>query len=133
MSITNPNFQSRWGFHPCSYDVFLKLKRLHKWYWQTVYDFHRWHRWRRKEKQNQAGSEPKFCPVFVENRVWYKPVQTRGVAGFKVYPMTLVDYDVVRLYRAARMPEPQPVVLLDDATLRKIESLYAAVLAYYAV
>jgi hypothetical protein len=125
MIENNSAFQSRWGFHPCHYDVFLKLKRLHKWYWQAVYDFHRWNRWQRKLPHNRVGSEPSFCPLFVEESIWYKPVRTRGVNGFRVYPKTVVDRGIVSLYHQARTPQPQPVTPLDDATVRQIEELYA--------
>ncbi len=51
MTTTIQPCKGRWGFRPCGYALYLKLKRLHKWYWQTVYGFHRWHRWWRKEEQ----------------------------------------------------------------------------------
>ena len=126
MIANNSTFQSRWGFHPCSYEFFLKLKRLHKWYWQTVSDFHRWHRWQRKLPHNRFGSAPSYCPLFVEDAIWYKPVRTRGVNGFRVYPKTVVDRGVVSLYHQARLPQPQPVPPLDEATVQHIEALYAA-------
>jgi len=131
MIENNSKFHSRWGFHPCNYDVFLKLKRLHKWYWQAVYDFHCWHRWQRKLPHNRIGPEPAFCPLFVEEQMWYKPVRTHGVNGFRVYPKTVVDRGVVSLYQQARVAQPQPVAPLDDATVRQIEELYARVEAYY--
>ena len=53
MNIQLPVYKSRWGFHPCGYELFAKLRLLHKWYWQTVYDFHRWHRWCRKEPHQE--------------------------------------------------------------------------------
>ena len=46
MNSNETIYQSRRGYHPCSHDLYLKLKSLYKWYWQTIYDFHRWHRWR---------------------------------------------------------------------------------------
>ena len=131
MTANNSEFQSRWGFHPCSYDDFLKLKRLHKWHWQTVHDFHRWHRWQRKLPHNRVGSEPAFCPLFVDDSIWYKPVRTRGVSGFRIYPKTVVDRGIVSLYHQARTPQPQPVALLDDAAVRQIEELYAGAEAYF--
>jgi hypothetical protein len=117
-------FQSRWGFHRCDYDFFLKLKHLHGWYWQTLYDYHCWYRWWRKEPQNRIGPEPKFCPLFVEDRIWYKPVQIRGERGFKVYPKTVTDHGIVELYQTARMPQPEPVMPFDAETRKLIESLY---------
>ena len=128
---TNSTLQSRWGFHPCSYNVFLKVKHLHKWYWQAVYDFHRWHRWQRKLPQNRVGPEPAFCRLFVEDAVWYKAVRIRGVAGFRVYPKMLVDRGIVSLYHQARLPQPQPPAPWDDENVCQIETLYAKALAYH--
>ena len=82
MNLNTTIFQSRWGYHPCNFQLFLKLKSLHRWYWQTLYDFHRWHRWWRKEPQNRVGPEPVFCPLFVLNTTWYKSVRNGGVDGF---------------------------------------------------
>ena len=33
MTTTMQPCKGRWGFHPCGYPLYLKLKRLHKWYW----------------------------------------------------------------------------------------------------
>lgn len=129
MNTKATTFQSRWGFHPCNYELFLKIKTLHKACWQTVRDFHRWHRWQRKLPQNRAGSEPKFNPFFIEDSIWYKPVTVHGIAGFQVYPRTVVDRGILALYQQARLPQPQPVAPLDDATIRQIEEYYAALLS----
>ena len=126
MIAHNSDFQSRWGFHPCSYDIIFKLKRLHKWYWQTVYEFHRWHRWQRKLSHHRVGSEPTFCRLFIDDSIWYKPVRTRGVNGFRVYPKTVVDRGIVSLYQQVRLPQSQPVAPFDDATVRQIVSLQAS-------
>ncbi len=131
MSNTTSEFKSRWGFHPCSLEQFLQLQRLHRWYWKTVYDFHRWHRWWRKEEQNRVGPEPKFCPHLVEDRVWFKPVEVRGEPGFKVYPKTVVDHGVLALYRQARTPLHDPVDPWDDRTLKIIDSLDLKLTEYF--
>ena len=131
MKTATTSFKSRWGFHPCNLELFLKLKRLHRWYWQTVYEFHRWHRWWRKEPQNRIGPEPKFCPSFVEDKTWFKPVQIRGENGVKVYPKTVVDHGIVDLYQAARMPQVEPVPPFDAETLEKIETLHVKVATYF--
>ena len=129
MNIASRTYKSRWGFHPCNYELFLKLKRLHAWYWQTVYDFHRWHRWWRKEPQNRVGAEPTFSTVFVEDKIWFKPVSVRGENGFKVYPKTVLDRGIVQLYHAARLPEPEPVAPFDAETKEMIETLYSQIAA----
>lgn len=132
MTTATRPFKSRWGFHPCSYEVYLKLKRLYKWYWQTLYDFHRWHRWRRKQEQNRTGAEPSYCPVFVLDQPWYKPARLGGQDGFKVYPKTVTDHGVVELYRSARVPQSEPAGPLDADTLRKIDQLYWEVAPHWA-
>lgn len=124
-------FKSRWGFHPCNYELFLKLKRLHKWYWQTVYDFHRWHRWWRKEEQNRIGPEPAYCPPFVEEKKWWKLERSHGEDGFRMYPKTIVDHGVIKLYQSARMPQAEPVVPFDAETKDRIETLYEEVKTHW--
>lgn len=76
--------QSRWGFHPCHYEHYLKLKFLYKKLWKAVYQLAEFERWVRKEPQNRVtrqtlrdqdgrkiGSKiigarpaPPLCPVF---------------------------------------------------------------------
>jgi hypothetical protein len=129
MTTDKPTFQSRWGHHPCDYELFLKLKRLHKAYWQTVYDFHRWHRWLGKQEHNRIAPEPTYCHLFIEDKVWWKPFHRRGVHGFKIYPRAVVDHGIVSLYGSARRPEPQPVPVFDAETCRRIETLYASLLS----
>jgi hypothetical protein len=129
MTTATSTFKSRWGYHPCDFATFAKLKLLHKRYWQTVYDFHRWHRWLRKKPQNRQRAEPAYCKLFVEDTPWYKPVQCNGVNGFKVYPKKVVDHGIVDLYRSARMPQGEPVAPLDASLLRRIDALYNEVLS----
>ena len=131
MNNISKELKSKWGYHPCNYQLFRKLKSLHRWYWQTVYDFHRWHRWWRKEPQNRVGAEPKYCPAFVCDGVWYKPVLIHGESGHRVYPKTVVDHGVVKLYQSARLPQAEPVAPFDTETVERIESLYSKVAVYF--
>ena len=123
MSSTVNQHRSRFGFHRCDYSLFRKLKYLHKHYWNTVRRFHTWHRWIRKEPQNRHGAQPKYCRVFVKNQPWVKPVKT----GFKLYPKTVCDRDVLELYRTARIPSPQPVEAFSPEVVAAIESLFEEV------
>ena len=132
MSQTFNHHRSRFGFHPCSYELFLKLRYVHRHYWITVRDFHRWYRWIRKEPQNRIGSEPAYCPVFVENRTWIKSVVTHGVDGYKILPKTLVDHGIVDLYHTARMPSPEPVPELSSDVIEQIENLYDKLNEWFA-
>jgi hypothetical protein len=52
--LTMQVFQSRWGFHPCDYQLFLKLKRIHKAYWEGLRKLAAWQRWHRKLPANRV-------------------------------------------------------------------------------
>lgn len=131
MTSVRTTHQSRWGFHPCNHEFFLKLKALHRWYWETLYAFHRWHRWQRKDVKNRSGAEPRYFPEFVLSRKWYKPVHRRGVEGYKVYPKTVTDHGVLDLYHQARTPQSDPVQPLDADVTAMIEALHAKAAVYF--
>ena len=127
---TAPEFRSRWGYHPCNYEFYLKLKFLRKHYWIALRQFHQWHRWFRKEPQNQFGVEPQYCPAFVENRLWAKKFIHKGEHRFKLYPRTVVDHGLLETFNAARMPNAQPVPTFDPAEIARLEKLYHSVKQY---
>ena len=78
-------FQSRWGHHPCSYDVCRKLKEIGKYYHRARHAYYDWVRWARKDPQNRVirkyhrdadgrkcgfevvgpKPEPQRCPLFL--------------------------------------------------------------------
>ena len=124
MTSTSKIYQSRWGYHPCDYELFRKLKFLHKCYWEALIGFHAWHRWYRKEPQNRVGPEPPLCPTFVTDELWHKPYCRRGEYGHVVYPKRVVDHDVISLYQAARYPADSPVEPFDAATIARVLELF---------
>ena len=123
--------RSRWGYHPCSYEFYRKLKYLHRHYWIALRQFHHWNRWFRKEAQNRIGSEPKYCPAFVENSPWVKRFVHKGEHGFKLYLRTVVDHGLVESYHASRMPSPDPVKPFGESEIAKFEKLYQSVKEYF--
>ena len=127
MSSVSGTHRSRFGFHPCTFEIYRQLKYLHRRYWETLRQFHTWHRWNRKRPENRIGNEPKFCGFFVENRPWAKPITRNGEQGFKLYPKTVVDHDVIGLYHEARMPQTEPVDLFSDQQIAAIKRLYEKV------
>jgi hypothetical protein len=52
--IVFPVHQSRWGWHPCSYEEYLRLKLLHKHYWIAKRCLAEWERWNRKLPHNRV-------------------------------------------------------------------------------
>jgi len=113
--------QPRWSdcdlYYQCDYETFKKLKFLHKSYWQTLKDYAQWMRWDQKLPENRKGPEPKFCPSFVSRAGSWGNVHAH-----------ITDYGIIRFYQEARHPSKTPVEPFDEATIKKIESLYFTVL-----
>ena len=51
-------YRSRWGYHPCNYETYDKLRRVHKAYYEGLRVLSRWRRWRAKLPHNRRGPEP---------------------------------------------------------------------------
>ncbi len=132
MNVNN-QMQSRWGFHPCTYETYQKLKFLKKHYWIAIREFHVWHRWWRKEPQSRRGVEPSYCKVFVEDRVWFKFLTRKGERHVKIYPRTVIGFQFCQLFDEARKPNSEPVDRFDVETLAKIGSMYERVRKYLNV
>lgn len=130
MSTSTDSFRSRFGYHPCDFATWQKLRSLKKCYWQTVKDFHRWWRWQRKRPENRRGPEPKFCDVFVINKPWFRPRRVHAHDAVRYYPKTLVDHGILELFAAARQPQADPPDPFDESRLRLIERLHAAAAAW---
>jgi hypothetical protein len=133
MNETMISHKSHWGFHPCDYATYRKLKLLHGWYFQTLRDYAAWRRWSRKEPQNRVireflrdergrccgvkstrvRPEPAFCPLFVAD----------GAPD---------DLGVIGLYRLARRPHESPVLPLTPEESGRIEELFRDAAAYFA-
>jgi hypothetical protein len=111
-TVTETVYESRWGFHPVSYETFRKLKFLHKWYYQTLKDFARWKRWIRKFPHNRKGPQPQYCPTFVRRELFCVP---RGI---------------VAAYQQARIPLPRDLVKPLDLSDAEIDNLYQEVKAW---
>ena len=58
-------YQSRWGFHPCDFAHYRKLKRVHAAWWQGRRLAAKWRRWHAKRPENR-GPEPVVPDVFRE-------------------------------------------------------------------
>ena len=125
--------QSRWGHHPCSYDVFMKLKLLNKLYSEAIRNKAQWERWNRKDPHNRvtrkkirnsAGevvgyqapepmSEPELCPTleklkkkvdFDKNGKYYKEGIELEFVEFRNNKLQLIP----DIYREARYPKESP-------------------------
>lgn len=127
--------KSRWGFHPCNWDTFWKLKCIHKWYWQTVRDFANWKRWQRKLPKNRvirrsvrdaAGRrigyevigtrpEPAYCPAFLQHG-------------------NVTDKGFLQDYRNARMPKSDAKEVLPlSHSVDEIDKMFSRVRSWLEV
>jgi len=101
-------FKGKWGYHPVSYETFLKLKELQKWYYMTLSRLGTWVRWTRKTKY-RVGSEPQYCHAFVIDKMEIrKHVNKEGWTEWRWYPKTRNDCGVREALREARMPKKTP-------------------------
>jgi hypothetical protein len=148
MSIVPTVFRSRWGFFPCDYATYRRLKALHAVYQRAVRLAHAWERWRRKAPHNRVSrprlrdeqgrtvgyadpvplAEPPLCPVFSRKEPRHRFVDRKGGSpGETVLDVAVVTDDpgVASDYSAARRPAADPAAVRPlRCTLAVLEELY---------
>ena len=120
-------FQSRWGFHPCDYETYRRLKVLHHVYQTALGMAHTWERWNRKDPQNRVVrrrirnekgqaigyelavplAEPRICAVFSQHVQERRHVDKKGVIhkdGFLQPKVVTDDLGIVEAFSGARKP-----------------------------
>jgi hypothetical protein len=148
MSAVSTVFRSRWGFHPCDYATFRKLKLLHLVYKRAVRLAHAWDRWYRKDPHNRVCrprirndkgqtigyvepvllAEPPICPVFSRKVQEKRLVDKEGNCskdGF-LDEKIVTDADWIATdYSTARQPAPDPGAVRPlRGTVAEIDGLY---------
>jgi len=66
-TTTNTITEGRFGYHPCDYETYLKLKKAHKLLLRAYVECKAYLRWVRKQPQNRSGNEPKAPKNFIES------------------------------------------------------------------
>lgn len=120
-------YSSRWGFHPCDYATYRKLKLLNHAYLKALRIARAWERWQRKDPHNRVirrriknakgqtigyeaptpREEPCVCPVFTQKFLEVRYVDKKGNVvkeGFAAPKVVTDDFGVVADYAAARKP-----------------------------
>jgi hypothetical protein len=140
-------FRSRWGFHPCDYQTYRRLKFLNQLHMKAVRMAHAWERWRRKDPhnrvirhriRNEKGQiigyeapvplpEPKMCSVFSQKVIEQRHVDKKGNIfreGFMQEKVVTNNLWIPADYASARKPvaDPGQVQPLHH-TLAEIEEL----------
>jgi len=97
-------YQSKWGYHPVSYETFLKLRELRKWYFMALHDVAAWFRWNRKTVY-KSKVEPLYCKTFVLDKgETRKRTDKEGHIHWIWYPKTRTDLGICDAFQSARMP-----------------------------
>jgi hypothetical protein len=141
-------FRSRWGFHPCDYQTYRKLKFLNQVYVQAVRRAHAWARWKRKDPHNRVmrrrirnekgqtigyeppvpRPEPKICFVFSQKVFERRHVDKKGNfsrEGFLEEKVVMEDLWIAADYASARKPVADPALVQPlHHTQAEIEELY---------
>ncbi|RDJ35063.1 MAG: hypothetical protein DWQ19_09515 [Crenarchaeota archaeon] len=109
----NQAIKGRWGWHPCDYQTYLKLKKIKKWYWETIYARAKYHRWARKLPKNRNRPEPeKYCTL-TGDRCWNSKTKK-------------TDESMLKWFELARRPKwvESEVVPFMDSQLEIINETY---------
>lgn len=129
-------FQSRWGYHPCGKELFLKLKKLNILAQKALRQMAVWERWNRKEPQNRRrfvggkngwekrdGTKKRDIPKM--HRV-YEPLSEPVCSPIDREMIGLIAAD----YKNARTPvvltEVKPLVLSEQKINNLLRLLEAA-------
>lgn len=114
--------KTRFGFVPCDYETYLKLKELYKIYWVNLRQVAKWHRWERKDPSNRVRkhiirnyngqkigeeiigkmTEPSVCETFATKRDSYKWKNKGKDVWRKEY--FDIDHRIVLEYQKAKTP-----------------------------
>jgi hypothetical protein len=141
-------FRSRWGFHPCEYTTYRKLKLLNRVLERAVRLAHAWKRWSRKDPHNRvcrrrirdaAGrtigygepiplAEPPLCPVFSRKVHERRFVDRKGHCrkeGHLEETVVTDDRQIASDYSTARRPAANPGSVRPlHCTVAQIDELY---------
>ena len=133
-------FESRWGFHPCDYPTYLKLKEIGKYFYRARSVRYEWERWERKDPQNRVlrkwirdeqgkrcgcevigpKPEPKVCPLFARKRDRW--IQGEGCG---CYVVVFENEKFVEAYQNARYPRAKDCVKSLNVTPHEIDEFLA--------
>lgn len=108
-TVTEPvatGFKGRAGYHPCDRDTFLKLKVLHKAFWENVRKQAAQERWDAKTIYRQ-GPRPEICEIFRTTR-YYVPVELEpDLKGNRMRRHT-EGHAIRKVYLLAKNAQPEP-------------------------
>lgn len=114
-SVDLDRFHSRYGYHPCDYETYLVVRKLHRYMWKMCRELGRLRAYGRKQEHNRKGPVPRVCPLItkfnIEIQPWGPYSGTHPVDRY-LHPdcwrggeVIIPDQDLRDLYREARYPQ----------------------------
>lgn len=97
-TMTETEHQSRWGFHPCCHQDFLKIKLLHKHYWLAKIAEAAYNRYYNKQPQNRF--------IRKQNKILLTNPIPMPVPFFPAVYAKILKKPIVPVYQQARHPLP---------------------------
>ena len=95
------------GYHPCSVEIYKKLKKLHTLYWKNVIKAAAAERWDRK--LNKVGERPLYCPGVLVKKTYRK----RRSAFKNYWGYDWESHTIRKLYLQAKKPVVMKEVPID--------------------
>lgn len=108
--------QSRWGFHNCSYETYLKLRTLKKYYYRAMSVYFAQKRWLAKDPSNRIGEMPTSSLLSI-----YTEIDRWGNSK-------LSDLGILEMFDSTK-PNPLPVEVFSSREEEVIDSLFKKVVA----
>lgn len=120
--------KGRWGFYPCSYELYRKLKRLNFLAFMARRRLASWERWNRKEPQNRMLWQKQLGPRgWIRKAIGPRPEPIVPPFDLECYDRIYADYRKAR-YPVASEEMVKPLILSEtkiDAHLRSFEEWFA--------
>lgn len=117
-------YKSRWGYHPCAYETYEKLKRMRKRYFQWMRQAAAHRRWDRKMPHNRVQR------TYARNELGQRTAVLSTVAMGEplVCPLLApVGQTIMRLYERARMPQATPQKAFTPTSVADLDRLHASI------
>lgn len=125
--------QSRFGYHPCDYQTFLKLKEAHWLLYRAYCQCKRFRNW--DCKYNKDRPEPPYPKHFLELGMHRLDKHSFYGYGFRRYHCcgSAENYylHILRQYRKARMPQPTPELVLQLDIPADLDAVVADLKEYF--
>lgn len=118
--------KSKWGYHPCTYEQFMFLKKAHKLLSRANKDCKKWIRWRNKTVYRSPVG-PSHPARFVELGFHQSGLKRWSGYGFRRYKGRNLYEIVLEAYRNAKTPVQDPSAVqfieLPDSIMKDVEVL----------